>query len=307
MARASSASSVDRIESPTEDEFRRRYVERSRPVVITDPARRLPQMAWDFDYLTRTIGDSVIPVYDWGERGPTIDDEFVITYMKAAEAIRHARAVTHPAGQRFSVCQLPIEQIGDLQDRYQTPPWLEHVDDLDRLPAMFREPRRRALFISFFRGIHWHNGRDAVAQLLSGRKRFVLFAPGDSPYLYPRRLREAGLGWFDETEAVFCSEIPFEQGMDRIDRARFPLLDRATPLYVDLEAGESLYIPSHWWHFTTAVEPCVVVVEFWDAPLGRWGYPIAWRSLMMKPYRKYLYRHLLRLKKFSRNQQVLGR
>jgi len=43
----------------------------------------------------------------------------------------------------------------------------------------------------------------------------------------------------------------------------------------------------------------------WDAPLRRWGYPIAKRSLIMKPYRRYLYWHLLRLKKFSRNQQVL--
>lgn len=302
-----STSVIERIENPSEDYFRQNYLEKSRPVVIVNTEPRAPQAGWDFENLRRLAGDCVVPVYDWGAKGPTIQDDFVIKSMKLSEAIGHAMRVTNAATQRFSVCQLPIESLPPLAKEYRTPAFMENGEKLDRLPVPFREARRRALFISFFRGIHWHNGREAVAQLLTGRKKFILFHPQDSRFLYPRKLMDSGLAWFDETEAVFCSEIPFENGIQAIDRRRFPLFDRATPLEVELNAGECLYIPSHWWHFTVAREPCVVIVEFWDAPLRRWGYPIAWRSLIMKPYRKYFYWHLLRLKKFSRSEQVLNR
>lgn len=296
------ALAIDRIEAPTREYFLANYVHKGRPVVISKGASSLPQADWDFDHLIRTAGEQTVPVYDWGDNGPTIDDEFLITRMPLAEAIGHARNVRTTSGQRYSVCQLPIERVGQLEASYQTPPWLQGVTEMDRPPLPFRESNRRAMFISFHRGIHWHNGREAVAQVLTGRKKFVLFSPKDSRYLYPRKLLDCGLAWFDETEAVFCSDIGFEHGLHAVDRARFPLFDRATPLEAELSDGDCLYIPTHWWHFTTAVDPCVVVVEFWDAPLRRWGYPIAQRSLIMKPYRKYLYRHLVQRKKFSRQK-----
>jgi hypothetical protein len=296
---------IDRIDNPSEEFFRRTYLDRSRPVVIRQTESKPAQFDWTFDHLARMVGDCTVPVYDWGPQGPTIEDRFEIVYMKMAEAIRHATAVTSTATQRYAVCQLPVEFVGDLAATYRSPSFLEHVDTLDRVAFPFREPHRRALFISFFRGIHWHNGRDAVAQMLTGRKKFILYDPRDSKYLYPRRLVKSGRAWFDETEAVFCSEIPFELGADAIDHERFPLFRQARPYEVEVEAGESLYIPSHWWHYTTAIEPCVVAVEFWDAPLKRWGFPIAWRSVLMKPYRKYLYHRLVKLKAFSRDREVL--
>jgi hypothetical protein len=293
---------IERIDNPSEEYFRQNYVEKGIPVVITGSKPRLPQWDWQFDNLKRLAGDCLIPVYDWGDSGPTVQDNFMIKEMKFADAIKQATAVTRTTEQRFAVCQLPIESLPPLAERYQVPSFLKNATKLDHLPIPFGETPRCALFISFFRGIHFHNGREAVAQLLTGHKKFTLYHPKDSRYLYPRK---PGMAWFDETEAVFCSEIPFEEGLDAIDREKFPLLDRATRYEVDLKAGESLYIPSHWWHFTSAYEPSAVIVEFWDAPLRRWGYPIAWRSLIMKPYRRYLYWHLLKLRAFSRNQQVL--
>lgn len=302
-----SSSKIDRIENPSEAFFRENYLEKGRPVVIINSRQPRPvQLDWDFESLNLMAGDWEIPVYDWGVMGPTIDDNFVITHMKLSEAIEHARRITCVANQRYSVCQLSLNLIPPLAKAYQRPLFLENAGKIDRLPAIFHEPWRRALFISFFRGMHWHNGRDVIVQVAAGRKKFVLYSPKDSRFLYPRKLVDSPLAWFDETEAVFCSEIPFEKGIENIDSAKFPLFKYATPLEVDLSSGDSLFIPTHWWHFTYALEPCVIIADFWDAPLRRWGFPIAWRSLIMKPYRKFLYRSLLKLKKFSKNEKILN-
>jgi len=296
---------IERIEDPTEELFRANYLEKSRPVVIVNSSK-LNQQKWSFEHLIRVAGQCEVPVYDWGEQGPTVNDEFQIAPMKLADAIEEARKAYSTRTQRYSVCQLSINRyLPALAKEYQSPPILANIDKLDRLPGLFSETERRALFISFFRGIHWHNGREVIAQLTDGQKKFVLYHPRDSRFLYPRKLHKSGVAWFDENEAVFCSEIPFEDGIDAIDRQRFPLFDRATPYEVTLEAGESLYIPSHWWHFTKAVVPCIVIAHFWDAPLRRWGYPIGWRSLIMKPYRKFLYDDVLKWKQKYTNRSKI--
>jgi hypothetical protein len=297
---------IERIEDPTEEFFRKNYLEKGRPVVIVQKKSPPPQLKWDFDYLARVAGDSPVPVYDWGDKGPTVNDDFEITQMKLAEALVHAKKVHSPETQRYSVCQLSISRfLPSLSGEYKTPDFIANAESLDQLPEPFSETSRRALFVSFFRGIHWHNGREVVAQLAHGQKKFILYHPNDSRFLYPRKLQDSGMAWFDENEAVFCSEIPFENGLDKIDLKKFPLYEHASPYEVDLKAGESLFIPSHWWHFTVAHEPCIVIAHFWDSPLRRWGMPIGWRSLIMKPYRKYLYQHVLKAKKtFSKDSKI---
>lgn len=288
---------IDRIVNPSEELFRSEYLEKGRPVVIVQNAPRLAQHDWTFEYLTRTVGDCVIPVYDWGSAGPTVNDHFKIVEMPLARALEHCCSVSSTETQRYSVCQLSLDRhLKRLAAEYQVPETLRCAGELDGLPGIFSESERRALFVSFFRGMHWHNAREVLAQLVNGSKRFVLYSPSDSRYLYPRRLLRSGLAWFDEDEAVFCSEIPFESGIENIEHERFPLFKRATPYEVELRAGESLFIPSHWWHLTHASEPCVLVAHFWDAPLSRWGFPMGWRSMLMKPYRKYLYQNVLRWK-----------
>lgn len=296
---------VERVFCPSDAEFRRRFVERGVPAVISGALAPDELPNWSFDSIARIAGHIEVPVYDWGSAGPTIEDHFSIRPMRFADAIRCARGVSSAKTQRISVCQLPIESLPPVQQIWRQPDFLQNSNRIDRLPALFSEAPRRALFISFFRGMHWHNGREAVATLLNGRKRFVLFHPGDAQYLYPSRLLGSGLSWFDEREAVFCSEVPFEEGPDAIDHSRFPKVKRATPYVVDLQPGEALYIPTHWWHYTLAAEPCAVMVDFWDSPLKRWGFPMAWRSMLMKPYRKFLFRHVRQWRRFSRHHDPM--
>jgi hypothetical protein len=290
---------IDRLVDPSEDFFRQHYVEKGRPVIITQTQAKPNQLRWDFDHLVRVAGDCIVPVYDWGESGPTVEDNFVIRQMRLADFLDHIQQVRCIAQQRFSISQLLITKLRVLAQDYQTPAILKHAATLDRLPGIFSESPQVAMFISFFKRMHWHNGREVLAQVPAGRKKFILYSPQDSPFLYPRGFNG---GWFNETTSVYSSEIPFEEGLDKIDRDRFPLLDRATPIEVEIKAGESLYIPPHWWHYTQAVDPTIIIVQAWDAPLRRWGYPIARRSWVMRPYRKYLYPRLMKLKRFRKHQ-----
>lgn len=307
MPTSSTTIQVDRLVDPDPALFRAEYLEKGRPAVIVH-SKGYRQQQWTFDHVAERVGDLIVPVYDWGHEGPTVNDDFLIKNMPLREAIELCKEASSAGTQRYSVCQLCIDRyLAPLAAEYETPSVLREAQQLDRLPGPLSQEGRRALFISFFRGIHFHNGREVLAQLITGRKKFTLYSPKDSRFLYPRKFLRSGLSWFDENEAIFCSEIPFEDGVENIDHSRFPAFDKATPFEVDLSAGESLFIPSHWWHYTNAAEPCVLVADFWDAPLTRWGFPIGWRSLMMKPYRKYMYRNVLGWKqKFSTNSKVFG-
>lgn len=300
-----SAPHVDIVHDISPEIFRRDYVERGRPCVIRlGEGQKPPQYGWSFAHLSAIAGDMVVPVYDWGSDGPTVEDKFRIIEMPLRDALAHASRVTQRTEQQLAICQLPVENCGPVEQEFRDPDFLAHTiaADTRALPAPFSERRRNAIFISVFRGIHWHNGRDALAQICEGGKRFILFSPDQTRYLYPKRFMDSPIAWFDETEAVFCSDIPFEDGLD-VDLCRFPLFAKAQPIIADVKAGDALYIPTHWWHFTAARSPSVVVVSFWDAPLRRWHFPLAWRSVLMKPFRKFLFRPLRRLRPFSRTER----
>ncbi len=75
---------------------------------------------------------------------------------------------------------------------------------------------------------------------LQGEKEFVLFPPGDAPYL----------------ETFNGREFPYQLRNSRVryadldDHQRFPLLKRARMQRVTLKAGDALLLPADWWHTT---------------------------------------------------------
>jgi hypothetical protein len=293
------------LNNPTENDFRKKYLEKGIPVVIEGNADYLKQFKWDFSYLSANMGDHKVNVYDWGDSGPTIDDNFIIKRMPLKAALKRCKEVKSTKTQQFAICQFPIEYLPSLKSDYGRAQYLTRSDELDQLPGLFAEQRRIAIFVSFFRGMHWHNGRHAIAQLVEGKKKFILYSPEDTKYLYPKKFISSPKSWFDETEAVFCSEIPFEQGIENVDHERFNKFKKATPYEVILEPGQTLFIPTHWWHYTYAYEPTVLITEFWDANLKHWGFPNGYRSFIMKPYRKYLFNKAIKFKQFTRRASRL--
>lgn len=79
------------------------------------------------------------------------------------------------------------------------------------------------------------NSHAYLAQI-QGRKRALLFAPADTPYLYH--------GQVDP---------------ERPDFARFALLERAVMHECVLEPGEVLFVPAGWWHCVRGLDKTITV------------------------------------------------
>jgi len=113
-----------------------------------------------------------------------------------------------------------------------------------------------------------HDPAENVAVVAAGRRRFTLFAPDQVGNLY--------MGPFDPTPAgVQVSMVH----VTAPDFARYPRFADALAAAwsADLEPGDALYIPYHWYHHVEALDPFNVLVNFWwDPAVG--GSP--WDALM---------------------------
>jgi hypothetical protein len=104
--------------------------------------------------------------------------------------------------------------------------------------------------------------------MLEGKKRITLFPPSDKVYPYSRFSRLPNY-----------SQVDVEQP----DYNTFPQFQLAQPYVVDLEAGETLFIPSFWWHHLRHLEASTSINFWWSQG---WKVPIALAALLYSKFRK---------------------
>ena len=93
-----------------------------------------------------------------------------------------------------------------------------------------------------------------IACVISGKRRFTLFPPSQTPRMY--------LGPLDFTPAGQCISLvdPVEPDFDK-----FPLFEDALnfKVTVDLEPGDAIYIPAMWWHHVECKTNFGGLINFW--------------------------------------------
>jgi hypothetical protein len=104
-----------------------------------------------------------------------------------------------------------------------------------------------------------HNDRDHnLACVLAGRRRFVLFPPDQVSNLYVGPLE------ISPPLSLVDPEAP--------DLVRFPRYRDAyaAARVAWLEPGDALFMPKHWWHHVTSLEPYNAMVNYWwgDTAVG---------------------------------------
>jgi hypothetical protein len=97
-----------------------------------------------------------------------------------------------------------------------------------------------------------HHDRDHnLACVVAGRRRFVLFPPEQIANLY--------IGPIDNPPPLSLVDL------DAPDFARFPRFTQAllTAQVAELAPGDALFMPRHWWHHVTSLEPYNAMVNYW--------------------------------------------
>ncbi|XP_060081993.1 uncharacterized protein LOC132561282 isoform X2 [Ylistrum balloti] len=89
-------------------------------------------------------------------------------------------------------------------------------------------------------------GYNLVAQIY-GRKRWLLFPPSDTKYLYATRIP------FEE------SSIFSQVDVKNPDLKLHPKIKLTNVYEVILEPGQILYVPRHWWHYVECLEPAISI------------------------------------------------
>ena len=115
-----------------------------------------------------------------------------------------------------------------------------------------------------------HDSQENVVCVVAGKRRFTLFAPEQLANLY--------IGPFHFTPAgVAVSMVDFAAP----DFKRYPRFREAlkNSIVFDLEPGDALYIPYHWYHHVQAFGPITMLVNYWWNDTSRVG-GSPWDALM---------------------------
>jgi hypothetical protein len=223
------------------DDFRRGFVRPRRPVVIAGaiedwPARRL----WSPDYFSARFADAPVRTYVMPNGEMRLDrlKGFLVHHTRVADYVAHVR----DAG--------PVAYYLRANLASTLPQLLEDV----RLPGYCRLGWRVKSNLWFAKigtvsGLHFDLPHNLFAQVY-GRKRFILFAPSQSRWLYRH---------------PWTSSIPHVARVDpeRRHDARFPEFRRARGFVAELEPGDALFIPERWWHHARTLETSISVNFWW--------------------------------------------
>jgi len=231
---------VDRRSRLSYDEFQREYLVPNRPVVLLDAIERWPALGkWSLDWFKTNYGHRKFRCR--GETEPVRLDAYIDSL---AESTRETPA---PYLRNINLQPDFLELLEDLEPRiiYSAPDML-----CSRLmPKDWLRPNDlHQLFISGTGTtipLHYDDWKSCnVISNLCGVKRFTFFVPEDGRFVYPR------------ADNIILSEIA---NIYEVNRDRHPLFERATPIEVDLGPGETLLVPSGWWHTSLTLEPCISI------------------------------------------------
>ncbi len=214
--------SVEKVTGLNPQSFFEAYAQNEKPVVLKDFAHDWPALKkWTPKYFIEKYGDNEVQVFNGNFSRPGK------TYMGKATTMKFSKYLESilVSGQDLRMFLYNIvSKAPELKDDVSLPPLMKGFSK--RFLFMFFGPKGAVTQIHYDIDMS-HVFHTAIV----GRKRFVLFPQSESKKLYrhPFTIRS----YVD---------------VDNPDLQKYPMLKEAEGYEVILEPGETLFIPSGFWH-----------------------------------------------------------
>ena len=233
---------IDVVEDITQEEFRKKYLIPRKPVVIRNMAKSWPAyQKWTMEYMKETVGDVEVPLYDSSKADPAAPINASAAKMKFGDYIDLIQR--EPTDLRIFLFD-PIKSAPKLLEDYLSPKELMG-GFLDKYPNMFFGGKGSVTFLHYDIDMahifHTH---------FNGRKHILLF-----DYKWKDRL-------YKIPYATYALE---DYDISNPDFEKFPALDGVEGIECFLEHGDTLFMPTGWWHWMKYLDGSFSIsLRAWD-------------------------------------------
>ncbi|BEV05216.1 MULTISPECIES: cupin-like domain-containing protein [Chryseobacterium] len=233
---------IDIVDDITQEEFIEKYLKPRKPVVIKNMARKWPAyQKWTMEYMKEVVGDVEVPLYDSSKADPAAPINASAAKMKFGDYIDLIQK--EPTDLRIFLFD-PIKFAPKLLEDYISPKELMG-GFLDKYPNMFFGGKGSVTFLHFDIDMahifHTH---------FNGRKHILLF-----DYKWKERL-------YQIPYATYALE---DYDIENPDFTKFPALDGVEGIECYLEHGDTLFMPTGWWHWMKYLDGSFSIsLRAWD-------------------------------------------
>lgn len=233
---------IDIVDDITQEEFIEKYLKPRKPVVIKNMAKKWPAyQKWTMDYMKEVVGDVEVPLYDSSKADPAAPINASAAKMKFGDYIDLIQR--EPTDLRIFLFD-PIKFAPKLLEDYISPKELMG-GFLDKYPNMFFGGKGSVTFLHFDIDMahifHTH---------FNGRKHILLF-----DYKWRERL-------YQIPYATYALE---DYDIENPDFTKFPALDGVEGIECFLEHGDTLFMPTGWWHWMKYLDGSFSIsLRAWD-------------------------------------------
>jgi hypothetical protein len=236
---SSGSDSIERRTKISKSEFLERYYAVNRPVILTGLLNGCPaRERWTPEYFAEICGDVKVQIMAGRQSDPRyeLNSETHKREVKMSEYVGMVRdggaSNDYYLVANNSFFDLPETQRL-LSEVPQFPEYLDHSDSKGRVFLWFGPA-------GTITPLH-HDLMNVMVAQITGRKRFTLIAPEQTPYVYN------DIGVYSEVD---CGSP---------DYSLHPLYGQATPTSFVIEPGDVLFIPVGWWHYVEALDTSIMV------------------------------------------------
>ncbi|XP_048242228.1 bifunctional peptidase and (3S)-lysyl hydroxylase Jmjd7-like [Haliotis rufescens] len=258
---------------PTPLTFYRQYVAPNKPVLIRGLTDHWPALSkWSPDYFRKTIGELEVTVTATpnGYADAVTEGKFVMPEeqrMTMSEFLDHldkgdnSAEVYYIQKQNSNLTEEFTSIISDVEPNLKL-----GSEAFGRCPDAVNFWMGDGRAITSMHRDHYEN----LYCVVSGWKKFILIPPTDVPFIPYGEYQAAAYstdddGNFHIVDDEEAGQVPWIS-IDPLnpDLKKYPQYASARPIEVVVQAGETLYLPSLWFHHVQQSHACIAVNYWYD-------------------------------------------